>query len=142
MNRKDKIRYLEGELRSYRYIVNKCWECEQKIEEAQVAKLGISSPKTKGVIYENEGNPFHDKKNELNDIIERNERMLMYWEYRRCWIEKRMCALTEVEYKIIKYRYMMSKETTYQQIAKDIPCHKNTVINKINSALDKMLKIS
>lgn len=43
MNYKDEREYLENELRSYRKIIDMCYRYEQEIEEAQIAKYGISS---------------------------------------------------------------------------------------------------
>ena len=56
MNYKREKEYLENELKNYRYIVDMCYKYEQIIAEAEVAKLGISSPAIKEVIYEKEDN--------------------------------------------------------------------------------------
>lgn len=138
---KDEKEYLEGELRSYRKIVDMCDKYIQALTDAEVARYGVSSPHFKEVIYENAGDPYKCKYVDLDADEKKALHGLSVWDPRRRWIEERLSILTPTEYKIIKYRYMMSTKATYEWIASVIPCCKNTVINTIEKSLDKMLKI-
>lgn len=138
---KDEKEYLEGELRSYRKIVDMCDKYIQALTDAEIARYGVSSPHFKEVIYENAGDPYKCNYADLDAEVKKALYGLSVWDPRRRWIEERLSCLTLTEYKIIKYRYMMSTKATYEWIASVIPCCKNTVINTIEKALDKMLKI-
>lgn len=140
MNYKDEREYLENELRSYRKIVDMCYKYEQLIEEAEVAKYGISSASYKDVICENAGNPYEVRINALNERIKLNKARLQPWQARREWIDERLSTLDEKEYKVIKYKYIVSIKATNAWIASILPCHENTVKNIIDRSFEKMLK--
>lgn len=141
MNYKDEREYLENELRSYRKIVDMCYEYEQLIEEAEVAKYGLSSPPIKAVVYENAGDPYKNKINALNESIKINKARQKMWQQRREWIEERLSMLDEKEYKAIKYKYITSIKATNEWIASVIPCHRNTVQSILDKSFNKMMKV-
>lgn len=141
MNYKDERKYLENELRSYHYIVNKCYEYENKIAEATVQKFGTSSKNAQLVIYENVTNPYKDKWIELDDIIDKAYDKLFIWKQRREWIEECLSRLSDpFEIKVIHLKYIYGSRKTDIQLAKTIGCHRNTLRNTTNRAFKKMLK--
>lgn len=140
MNYKDEREYLENELRSYRKIIDMCYRYEQEIEEAQIAKYGISSASYKDVIYENASDPYKVNINALNESIKLNTVKLQAWQHRKEWIEERLSVLDEKEYKVIKYKYIVSVKATNAWIASVLPCHENTIKHIIDRSLEKMLK--
>ncbi|HAH92319.1 MAG TPA: hypothetical protein DCM01_00095 [Dielma fastidiosa] len=141
MNYKREKEYLENELKNYRYIVDMCYKYEQIIAEAEVAKLGISSPAIKEVIYENSGDPYENKNIRLNEVIEEANSCLTFWQHRREYIEDSLSKLTDqYEIKIIYYKFIYGGNKTDAQIANSIGCHRNTLINTANRAFKKMLK--
>lgn len=138
---KDEKEYLEGELKSYRKILDMCNKFVQTLADAEVAKYGVSSPHFKEIIYENAGDPYKCNYASLDETEKQALQGLSVWYPRRKWIEERLSILTPMEYKVIKYRYMMSTKATYEWIASVIPCGKNTVIRIIDKAFEKMLKL-
>lgn len=133
--------YLENELRSYSYIVDKVYHYEQIIADSEIAKSGLSSPAPKEISYENASDPYKCKYIDLINSIDYASEQLSHWLQRKKWIDMRLELLESDEYKIIKFRYLMQGKPTVRWIAEVIPCSKNTVINKIASSLDKMLNM-
>lgn len=141
MNYKDEREYLENELKNYRYIIDMCYKYEQIIADAEISRLGTSSPSIKPVVYENAGNPYEDKGIELNEIIDEATKNLFIWQERKNWIDMRLRVLDKNEYKAVKYKYMISTKATDEFISNVIHCHRNTVRSILDRAFDKMLKV-
>lgn len=141
MQIKDEREYLENELKSYRKINDMYYKYDQQIENANAAKKGISSPHFKEVICENAGDPYKCMYNELDEEIKIASHNIIAWRERKQWIEERLSILNDTEYRIIKYRYIMSVKATHEWIADIIPCHVNSVKPTIDKILDKMLKV-
>lgn len=121
-----------------------CYKYEQIIEDAEIAKRGDGSARMKEVIYENAGDPHNCKYNSLNEEIKIAQERLKIWLPRKQWIDERLAVLggeSDMEYRVIKYRYMMSTKATYEWIAGVIPCSRNWVKPTIEGLLDKMLEV-
>lgn len=115
-----KKNYLVNEIMSYRKIVDMCYKYEQIIAESEAAKIGISSASFKEVVYENAGDPYKCQYNELNETIKINSAKLIPWQLRRKWIEERLSLLNDTEFRIIKYKYIVSAKATNAWIARTI----------------------
>ena len=129
--------YLENELRSYRYIVDQCYRWEQVIVNAEIAIYGVGSPHAKDVIYENAGDPYDCRYNSLYEDIKKAKAQLLIWRPRRQWIEDRLEVLSQEEYQVIKYYYMLKQSQDW--IADVLQIGRRTVQRRIDKAIEKML---
>ncbi len=61
---KDKVEQFKRDCKSYKVLIKNLVECDERLIEIANKLQGVSSVSPKGVIYENCGDPYKERKNE------------------------------------------------------------------------------
>lgn len=135
----DRVEQFIRDCESYNFNVKKLIECDERLEVIKHKLRGVSSVSPKGVIYENCGDPYKERK---NDYLTEEEEVLA--EKNKCSVsndnvDKILLMINPLDRNMIKDRYVNKRH--HLHIANKYGyCDISAIDKHIDSVLTKVFK--